>query len=202
MKLDKVFVAFDKKTKKDKERLLYKQDKNTYLDLFSNETIKSNDINIEIIIPFLINNKINKHTLKFILKNKYKKDREKLIKTKKVLLGIGKTIIDVNKDVDYETFNFIGKYTYKKRFRLYTKLPLDSSRVECYTNEEIYKIEPNIENNGLYLMFIENLKTGDKVVDLKSITLFDIINENETYVEKKELREFSYIISKKKTLKN
>lgn len=142
MKLDKVFVAFDKKTKKDKERLLYKQDKNTYLDLFSNETIKSNDINIEIIIPFLINNKINKHTLKFILKNKYKKDREKLIETKKVLLGIGKTIIDVNKDVDYETFNFIGKYTYKKRFRLYTKLPLDSSRVECYTNEEIYKIEP------------------------------------------------------------
>ena len=49
-------------------------------------------------------------------------------------------------------------------------------------------------------MFIKNLKTGDKVVDLKSITLFDIINE--TYVEKKELREFSYIISKKKTLKN
>lgn len=197
MKLDKVFVAFDKK---NKERLLYKQDKSTYLDLFSNKTIKSNDINIETIIPFFINNKINKHTLKFILKNKYKKDREKLIETKKVLLGIEKTIIDVNKDVDYETFNFSGKYTYKKRFGLYTKLPLDSSRVECYNNEEIYKVEPNIENNGLYLMFIENLKTGDKVVDLKSITLFDIINE--TYVEKKELREFSYIISKKKTLKN
>ncbi|MBQ3021025.1 MAG: hypothetical protein IJD92_02220 [Bacilli bacterium] len=201
MNTERVFTAFNKE---GKEILLYRKDRDTYIDLNSenNSVYPKEDIDLETIIHASKSLNLFKHMLKSSITRKYKKDREKLIETKNVLFGLRQNIINLKTtkiDSGWRFYNIplynthykwdtsgkvMGLYIYSKsitfdkdyNFKLYKNLYDHNTYFGFFNEPKDISSNPNFGENMKYVMLSEN-------------TLESKIKE--TYLEKKLVYEYA-----------
>ena len=94
MKLDRVFLAFLKKD--GEEHLLYKKDKDLYIDLNTKEKFKENDIDLRTLIYFKDSIYcLGDSKTKYRIKKEYKKDRQSLVDIERLCIVNIKRVSDL-----------------------------------------------------------------------------------------------------------
>ena len=198
---EKVFTAINKD---GKEILIFRKDRDTYINLNSetNEIIPKE--NIDLTSLSLISNSIDlrKYMLKYCIKRKYKKDREKLIETKKNLIGL-KVVVD-----NYQNW-YTGSGIFNKvKHHRWEEIPKDydlyafvnkkeisyNTMLDVYNNlnkEEFLGFSKNDEPEQLYKM--PNFKNGKQYIITEN-NLFDLTKES--YLSKKTINEIGYKLRK------
>jgi len=206
MNTEKVFTAFNKE---GKEILLYRKDRDTYIDLLSDKNEIYNKDNIELNTLVNANKSLNlkKHMLAAIIKRRYNKDRSKVINTKNILFGQELTITDLKETKIDSGWRRRGriiydyKYDWKNEESEYMNIFEFKRQVEI--NDYTYNVYLNLYNKEEYIVFNNTVKNicklptfgeGMKFIRTVGFTLNDAIKES--VLEKKKVYEYSYETSK------
>ncbi|MBQ3021024.1 MAG: hypothetical protein IJD92_02215 [Bacilli bacterium] len=204
MNTERVFTAFNKE---GKEILLYVKDKDTYIDLLSNNNEIYNKDNIDLTSLKPISNSLDlrKYMLRYSIKNKYKKDREKLIETNNYLLGLKVIVSDYQKwytgDNIFEMEKHHRWQENPKEYDLYRFIKKEEisfdTTLNIYKNlskEDFFGYEENNEPEKLYHM--DNFGNGKEYIITKSN--YDLSKmTKKAYLDKKTINEIGYKLRKK-----
>lgn len=205
MDTEKVFRAFNKD---GKEIVLYRKDKDTYIDLNSNNIYPKENIDLKTLLLLSKTLYLCRHMTELSIRKKYKKDREKLIETKKVLIGMKVKITELQKEeidsgVRYYNIPVFPEINYNwnlipQHFSLYIpEKPLIIK--DRYYDKYTFNLLKDLSKFDNYLGFYEgenknicknpNFKNGMEYVIFNGYTLEDIIKES--YIEKKLVYEYA-----------
>lgn len=201
MNTDKVFIAY---TKDGKELFLYKKDKNTFINLLSEneEIIPIEEIDLSFLSLAYNLLDLKKHMLKYFIKRKYIKDREQELNTKDYLISLkvrvtnyrtwctGTNMFNLKKHhywelnhIKYDIYNYIDKEEVSFDTVVNVYKNLNNEKFYGYKNdnepEKMYHI-PNFENGKEYIIIEENLYNAT----------------NRAYLDKKTINEVAYKLRK------
>jgi len=198
MNIEKVFTAFNKD---GKEILIYRKDNDTYINLNSdnNEIIPKQNINLETLRYLSESLRLFKYMPKKLLKKLYNYDREKLLITKEILLGVKGTINNLK-----ETKTESGWYYYN--------VPIYDYHYNWKLNKEecgLYTFIKKISVGGYEFSLYKNLVDGKTLVGyakhisslpqfnngMEYVNIYDQnLNEilKESVMEKKKVYELAY----------
>ena len=206
MNTDRVFTGFNNN---EKEILLYRENSNEYIDLVINKIVNLNDFDLETLKQLKETLPVLRYMPCTFIKKLYNYDRNKLINSKTVLLGLKGTITDL-KETKIQT----GWYRYNIPIHDYHyEWNLNNNLLGLYIyNREIiidkeykFKIYKNINDGKDYVGFlgksinicqIPMFKDGMEYVVFNNYTLFDIVKE--PVLEKKKVYEYAHATEKTK----
>ena len=199
MNTDKVFIAF---SKEGKELLLFRKDNSSFIDLIMEVEYPKDKIDLTSLSPIHNSIDLRKYMLKSSIKNKYKKDREKLLSTKNYLIGL--KVVVANYENWYSgrgIYNLVKHYRWEVapsnydmfRFVDKTKIHYDTTLdiYKDFNNEELLGFKENEEPEKLYHM--PDFKNGKEYVIIKD-DLFGLTQEG--YLDKKTINEMGYKLRK------
>lgn len=210
MNTEKVFRAFNKE---GEEIVLYRENKDIYIDLNSdtNSIYPKEDIDLDTLLLLSKTIDLWRHMTTSSIQKKYKKDREKLVETKKVLIGLKVKISKLQSEkidsgVRYYGIPVFQETQYKwegipQHYSLYMpdKPLIIKNRYDRYDDKYKFNILKDLSEFDNYVAFYENerenihkipnFKNGMEYVVFNNSTLEDLIKE--TYVEKKLVYEYA-----------
>lgn len=202
MDTEKVFTAF---TKEGQEILIFRKDNDTYIDLNSDnkKIIEKDLIDLQTLVHAKKSINLKKHVLASTIKRKYKKDREKLLETKNILIGIERIIINLKQtktDTGLRIYN-IPQYNYHYKWdnKESGYLNLFQFKKEIIINDFIYNVYINLFDKKEYILFKESVKhisslpsfgEGMRYIYSNGISLEELIQES--IITKKKVYEYAY----------
>ena len=199
MNTEKVFTAFNKD---GKELLLFRTSNNIFIDLIKDKEYPKEKIDLTTLSIITNSIDLRKYMLKKCIINKYKKDREKLLNTKKILIGYKVSVTDYkNWYTGKGIYNMIKHHKWEEKFQYYDLYKyLDEKKVSFDTILNIYCDLNNDrflgyskDNEPDKIYEIPDFKNGTEYV----ITIESLFNEvQETYLNKKTINEMAYKLRK------
>lgn len=195
MNTNNIFICY---SKTGNELLLYK-DSNKYIDLLKKSIYPIENIDFSTMIFASNSLRLRKNMSNDGIKNKYLKDREKMVETQRFIVGCVTEVTNLEETYTGSVFDLCRHYAWESVPK-YNSLFVSS--ISIFQRDKSYKIYKNILNNKKYIFFTGEdfskkmiLNNGIEYVDLFSKNLQDICNK--TIVDKKYVYEVANKIKQK-----
>lgn len=203
MNTDKVFTAFNKD---EKEILIYRENSDEYIDLINKKQINKEYFDIETLKQLKETLKVLKYMPESLIIKLYNFDRNKLVNTKDILVGLKGIITDL-KETKIENgwyFHGIPMHNYHYNWNLKNKeigLYVFNKKI-ILDKEYEFNLYKNLYDGKVYIVYNNNFGqilefyNTFEYVHLNNITLNDMIKE--PVIEKKKVYEYANITRKEK----
>lgn len=206
MNTDKVFTGFNNE---NKEILVYRENNESYIDLIKKQKI--NKENIETLKYLKETIKVLKYMPESLIIKLYNHDRNKLMDTKNILVGLKATITNLKEIKTESGWYFYGiplhNYSYKWDKKDY-EMGLYVYEEEITIDKEYkFKVYKNIYDETFNVVFLNNtnnisrlpeFNNGMSYIMFNGTTLKDVIKE--PILEKKKVYELAYEARKEESL--
>lgn len=206
MNTDKVFTGFNNE---NKEILVYRENNESYIDLIKKQKI--NKDNIETLKYLKETIKVLKYMPESLIIKLYNHDRNKLIATKNILVGLKATITNLKEIKTESGWYFYGiplhKYSYewdKKDYEMGLYVYKDELIIDKEYKFKVYKnIYDETSNVGFSndtnnISRLPEFNNGMSYIMFNGTTLKDVIKE--PILEKKKVYELAYEARKEESL--